>query len=318
MPREIKAAPPVNLGAYQPDLDDYLVYLRVERGLSDATIDSYGRDLRDYLGFLVGAGIATYDDIERTSITDYIADLRFRNYASASIERHVAAAKGFHRFCVREGITQVDPISSVPLPKVPAKLPETITVGQIAALLDQPFPETPAGMRDHAILEVLYGCGLRVSELVGLSFASLLLEDDLIRVRGKGNKERIVPLLGSARRALDEYLQFARPHLKTAKTGHQDPDAIFLNARGGRITRRSVCTMVETYGRKVKLEGLHPHTLRHSFATHMLEGGADLRVLQDMLGHSDISTTQIYTHVDRSHIREEYLSTHPRANKRLK
>ena len=317
MPREIKAAPEVPLGAFAPDLEDYLVYLRVERGLSGATVEAYGRDLHDYLGFLVGSGIKTYEGIARTTITDYIADLRYREYASSSIERHVAAAKGFHRFCVREGITQVDPISSVPLPKVPAKLPETITVEQIASLLDQPFGETPAGMRDHAILEILYGCGLRVSELVGLDFASLLLSEDLLRVQGKGSKERIVPILGSARRYLEEYLQLARPHLRTAKTGHQDPDAIFLNARGGRITRRSVCTMVEKYGRNVKLEGLHPHTLRHSFATHMLEGGADLRVLQDMLGHSDISTTQIYTHVDRSHIREEYLSTHPRAGKRL-
>ena len=156
-----------------------------------------------------------------------------------------------------------------------------------------------------------------MSELCGLDFSSLLLDDDLIRVRGKGDKERLVPLLGTARSALDAYLRDARPHLHTkGNPGAQDPDAVFLNARGSRLTRRSVFTIVERYGRNVGLEGLHPHTLRHSFATHLLEGGADLRVLQEMLGHSDISTTQIYTHVDRSHVREEYLSCHPRASRR--
>ena len=164
---------------------------------------------------------------------------------------------------------------------------------------------------------MLYGCGLRVSELTSLGFGNLLLDDELVRVRGKGGKERLVPLLGSARRALDEYLRDGRPHLHAkGKAAAQDPDAIFVNARGGRLTRRSVCKLVEKYGRNVHIEGLHPHTLRHSFATHLLEGGADLRILQEMLGHSDISTTQIYTHVDRSHIREEYLSTHPRARLR--
>lgn len=204
---------------------------------------------------------------------------------------------------------------SVPLPKKPELLPEVVTIQQMNDLLEQDFPQDAAGLRDHALLEVLYGCGLRVSELVGLDFANLLLEDDLLRVVGKGSKERMVPCMGKAREVLEEYLRDGRPALRCAKRA-QDPDAIFLNARGGRLTRRSVMTLVERYGRNVGLEGLHPHTLRHSFATHLLEGGADLRVLQDMLGHSNIATTQIYTHVDRSHIREEYLSAHPRAHKR--
>ena len=223
--------------------------------------------------------------------------------------------RSFHKFCVREGITEVNPVASVPLPKVPSRLPEAKSIEEIGRLLDQPFPDTPAGIRDHAMLEVLYGCGLRVSELVGLDYGSLLTEEGLVRVHGKGGKDRLVPIMGTAASALANYLVEGRPHLRS-KASPQDPHAIFLNARGGRISRRSVCKIVERYGHKVGIEGLHPHTLRHSFATHMLEGGADLRVLQEMLGHSDISTTQIYTHVDRSHIREEYLSTHPRAKLR--
>lgn len=315
--REIKSDARIDIGAFEDDLDEYLTYLTVERGLSSASVEAYSRDLRDYLGFLHGAGKDALEDIERESITDYIEDLRYREYATSSIERHVAALKGFHRFCVREGAVESDPAASVPLPKKPDRLPEAITIEQIGTLLDQSFAKTPAGLRDHAILEVLYGCGLRVSELCSLSFANLLLDDELVRVRGKGGKERFVPLLGTARIALDEYLGGGRPYLHPKDNPDaQDPDAIFLNARGGRLTRRSVCNLVEKYGRSVGLQGLHPHTLRHSFATHLLEGGADLRVLQEMLGHSDISTTQIYTHVDRSHIREEYLSTHPRARMR--
>lgn len=315
--REVKALPQIDCGPFSADVEEYLMYMAVERGLSQASVDAYGRDLRDYFTFIAKRGVGSYDDIRREDITDYMASLREREYAASSIERHIAALRSYHKFCVREGITEVDPVSSVPLPKVPSRLPDSITIQQIAALLDQPFDETPAGIRDHAILEVLYGCGLRVSELTGLDFGNLLLEDDIVRVKGKGGKERLVPVLGTARMALEEYLRSSRPLLHTAKNaGAQDPHAIFLNTRGGRLTRRSVCSLVERYGRNVGLEGLHPHTLRHSFATHMLEGGADLRMLQEMLGHSDISTTQIYTHVDRSHIREEYLSTHPRANKR--
>lgn len=315
--RELKAKAEPDIGPYAADLDEYLTFLTVERSLADATVESYGRDLRDYLDFLHGSGVDALERIARADVAAYVEDLRMRAYAPSAVERHLAAVKGFHRFCVREGLVDTDPAASVPLPKKPERLPDSISAQQIASLLDQEFPATPAGLRDRCMLEVLYGCGLRVSELCSLEFGNLLLEDDLLRVRGKGGKERLVPLLGSARCALEEYLRSGRPHLHVkGKPESQDRDAVFLNARGGRLTRRSVCNAVERYGRAVGLEGLHPHTLRHSFATHLLEGGADLRILQEMLGHSDISTTQIYTHVDRSHIREEYLSTHPRARKR--
>ncbi len=315
--RQSKTKSHVDIGPFEDDLEEYLTFLTVERGLSNASVEAYGHDLCDYLGFLNKAGVDSVDDIEREDIVGYMEDLRIRAFASSSIERHVAAIKGFHRFCVREGLSKADPAASIPLPKKPERLPESISIEQIASLLDQPFGDDASGLRDRAILEILYGCGLRVSELCSLDFANLLFDDELIRVRGKGGKERLVPFLGSARRVLEKYLQQGRPGLHPkGKAAAQDPDAIFLNTRGGRLTRRSVCKIVERYGRNVGLEGLHPHTLRHSFATHLLEGGADLRILQEMLGHSDISTTQIYTHVDRSHIREEYLSTHPRAKLR--
>ena len=315
--REVKTDAGAPLGPFAADLDEYLMYLSVERGLAEATVDSYRRDLHDYLAFLNGTGVSSYEELGRVQVTCYLADLRARGYAASSVERHVAALKGFHRFLVREGVTERDPVSALPLPKKPERLPEVLTVEQVSALLDQPFEESPRGLRDRAMLEVLYGCGLRVSELVGLDFSQLLLEDELLRVRGKGDKERLVPLLGSARAALEDYLRHGRPGLRAkSRPEAQDPHAVFLNARGGRITRRSACALVERYGRQVGIEGLHPHTLRHSFATHLLEGGADLRALQEMLGHSDISTTQVYTHVDRAHIREEYLSTHPRARLR--
>ena len=316
MPRDIKRTPDADPGAFADDLDEYLVYLSAERGLSRASVESYEADLRDYLGFVAGRGAARFEDITRDTVMDYIGDLRRRGYAPKSMERHVAALKGFHRFSVAEGLTQVNPAASVPLPKVSRTLPQVLSVEQVSALLDQSFEPTPAGLRDAAMLELLYGCGLRASELVGLDFAWLLPEDDLLRVHGKGGKERFVPLFGTARAALDAYLADGRPHLHPKSRAWLDPDAVFLNTRGGRISRRSLGAIVERYGRKAGIEGLHPHLLRHSFATHMLAGGADLRALQEMLGHSDISTTQIYTHVDRSHIREEYLSTHPRARKR--
>ena len=315
--RKSYAASHAAVGPFEEVLAEYLSYLLAERALSAQTVANYELDLRDYLSFIVERGVSGLAAIKREDVAAYLDDLASRPYEASSRERHVAAIRGFHKFCVREGLCEADPASSVPLPKRPRRLPESRSIAEIAALLDQEFPATPAGMRDKCMLEMLYGCGLRVSELVGLDFASLLLDDGLVRVRGKGGKDRLVPLAGQARAALDEYLQHGRPHLHTkSDPAAQDAAAIFLNARGARLTRRGVNDVVAKYGRAVGLEGLHPHTLRHSFATHMLEGGADLRALQEMLGHSDIATTEIYTHVDLSHIREEYLSTHPRARKR--
>ena len=291
-------------------IDEYLSFLRVERGASALTIEAYAADLADYRLFLEEAGITDADRIDRDAIVAYEADLAERGYAVTSIDRHISVLKGFHRFCVRDGYARGNPAATVRLPKPPDKLPDVLTIDQVNALLDSAVGDSPRQLRDRAILEVLYGCGLRVSECVGLNQADCFFGDGFLRVVGKGDKERIAPISGCARDALVAYLEQGRPHLlKPAKP----TSAVFLNARGGRLSRQSIHKIVAKAGIGIGVEDLHPHTLRHSFATHMLAGGADLRVIQEILGHSDISTTQVYTHVNRTHIQEEYLSAHPRA-----
>ncbi|HJG30734.1 MAG TPA: site-specific tyrosine recombinase XerD [Collinsella ihuae] len=292
--------------------DEYLGHLAVERGLSRNTLDAYRRDLNAYVSYLSERGIDEADAVARRDIEDFIAARREAGYASSSINRTLSAVKGMHRFLMREGMSETHPTAGVRYARQDDRLPEYLTIEQATALLDQPFPQTDAGVRDHAILEVLYGCGVRVSELTGLDVGDLYLDDEFLRVRGKGSKERLVPISGTAESALRSYLADARRSLAAhARSGVSA--AVFLNARGGRISRQSVHTIVERAGRTVGIEGLHPHILRHSFATHMLAGGADLRVLQEILGHASISTTQVYTHVDRTQLREVYLAAHPRA-----
>ena len=293
-------------------LDEYLGYLAIERGSSPNTVQSYGRDLVRYLRYLEDAGIAEPSDVTRQDIEAHLEALVEVGLAPASVERAVSAIKGFHRFMVTEQICAEHPTADLPLPRKAKHLPDVISHAQAAALLDQPFAQTPAGQRDRTILEVLYGCGLRVSELCGLDQRDLALDEEVLRVLGKGSKERVVPVMGTAASQLRSYLDTWREGL----VGRTPTPAVFLNVRGGRISRQSVHAIVERYGRLVGIEGLHPHTLRHSFATHMLEGGADLRIVQEILGHSDISTTQLYTHVDRTHVRMAYLGAHPRARVR--
>ena len=241
----------------------------------------------------------------------YESDLFDRAYAASTVDRHVSVLKGFHRFLVREGYARRNPADTIQLPKAPDRLPDVLSVAQVDAMLSRPLGSGPLALRNQAILEVLYGCGLRVSECTGLDLGDAILEEGYLHILGKGNKERIAPISGAALRALRDYLERGRPEL--VRSYAKSTSAVFLNARGGRLTRQSVHSLVAEAGRFIGVANLHPHTLRHSFATHMLAGGADLRVIQEILGHSDISTTQIYTHVNRTHIREEYLSAHPRA-----
>lgn len=292
-------------------LKEYLNYVSVERGCSRNTVLAYGRDLRSYVLGLRDEGITLPDQVTRDRIEGHMSRLRASGLSIASIERAISAIKGFHRFMVAERITTAHPAADLPLPKKPSRLPDVISREQAAALLDQPFPETPAGQRDHAILEVLYGCGLRVSELCGLDLRRVMLDEQVLRVVGKGDKERVVPIVGTAARALDDYLEHWRSCLVSPRVSNS---AVFLNNRGRRLSRQSVHALVAKAGAVVGIDGLHPHALRHSFATHMLEGGADLRIVQELLGHADISTTQLYTHLDRSHLREVYLVAHPRAH----
>lgn len=289
---------------------EYLNYLAIERGSSRNTVAAYGRDLERYLESLEKEGVTQPDDVTRENIEHHVAALSKQGLAASSMERAVSAIKGFHRFMVAERITTQHPAANIPLPKKPERLPDVISREQAAALCDQPFAQTPTGQRDHAILEVLYGCGLRVSELCDLELSRVYLNEGLLRVIGKGNKERIVPIVGSAARVLTDYLDHWRGQLVSPRYSASE---VFLNAHGKRLSRQSVHTLVAKYGAVVGIKDLHPHTLRHSFATHMLEGGADLRIVQELLGHSDISTTQLYTHLDRSHIRAVYLEAHPRA-----
>ncbi len=292
-------------------LKEYLNYVSVERGCSRNTVLAYGRDLRSYVLGLRDEGITLPDQVTRDRIEGHVSRLRASGLSIASVERAISAIKGFHRFMVAERITTAHPAADLPLPKKPSRLPDVISREQAAALLDQPFPATPAGQRDHAILEALYGCGLRVSELCGLDLRRVMLDEQVLRVVGKGDKERVVPIVGTAARALDDYLEHWRPCLVSPRVS---TSAVFLNNRGRRLSRQSVHALVAKAGAVVGIDGLHPHTLRHSFATHMLEGGADLRIVQELLGHADISTTQLYTHLDRSHLREVYLEAHPRAH----
>lgn len=292
-------------------LKEYLNYVSVERGCSRNTVLAYGRDLRSYVLGLRDEGITLPDQVTRDRIEGHVSRLRASGLSIASIERAISAIKGFHRFMVAERITTAHPAADLPLPKKPSRLPDVISREQAAALLDQPFPETTAGQRDHAILEVLYGCGLRVSELCGLDLRRVMLDEQVLRVVGKGDKERVVPIVGTAARALDDYLEHWRSCLVSPRVSNS---AVFLNNRGRRLSRQSVHALVAKAGAVVGIDGLHPHALRHSFATHMLEGGADLRIVQELLGHADISTTQLYTHLDRSHLREVYLVAHPRAH----
>lgn len=291
---------------------EYIAYLRIEKGCSPRTIEAYGRDLADFTSFLSERrGISDVTRAVRDDIAAFEEDVVSRGFAPSSVKRRLSVVKGFYRFLVREGFDERNPADTLPVPKTPLLLPDVLSHDQIDELLSQPFGTDAAGVRNRAILEVLYGCGLRVSELVGLDLGDVVFEEGYVRVVGKGGKDRIAPIGGKAEEALRAYIDDARAQL-ARPYAHPTP-AVFLNARGGRLTRQSVHAIVARAGRVVGIEALHPHTLRHSFATHMLEGGADLRVIQEILGHADISTTQVYTHVTRGHIREEYLSAHPRA-----
>ena len=290
---------------------EYISHLRIERGSAARTVEAYERDLSDYADFLESAGITDINEIDRATLLAYEADLFARSYAASSVKRRISVVKGLHKFAVSEGYAKKNIADALPLPKVPEKLPDVLSIEQLGTMLDAVDGVDPASCRARAILELLYGCGLRVSELCGLDLGSLHLDEGFLRVVGKGSKERIVPVSGAALESLRDYLDHARSHY--LKAGRPMPAAVFLNARGTRLSRQTVHKIVAEAGLAIGCKNLHPHTLRHSFATHMLQGGADLRVIQEILGHSDISTTQIYTHVDRTHLRAEYLSAHPRA-----
>ena len=284
-------------------VDRFLQYLRIEKGLSANTLDSYGRDLVLYCEYLDEADLAS---AQPADISAFVSFLYSRGLKARSTARALTAIRGLYRFLMLEGEGQDNPTAVVDIPKSWVPLPHFLTFKEVDRLLAAPRAEEPAGLRDRAMLEVLYATGLRVSELVGLKVDALDLDSGFVRCMGKGSKERIVPLGASAVRAVQEYVAKGRKK--------QISPYLFLNYRGQRLTRGGLWLILKTYGKRAKIgKKISPHMLRHSFATHLLERGADLRAVQMMLGHSDISTTQIYTHVIRERLKQVYKTHHPRA-----
>ncbi len=295
----------------------YLDHLTVERGLAANTLSSYRRDLGRYDEFLAAQGIDDLDAVTEQTVAAFLVSLREGSEAhpplsATSAARTVVAVRGFHKFAVSDGLAVADPAAAVKPPTPAKRLPKALPLSDVEAILEAAgAPDTLLALRDRALLEVLYGTGARISEAVGLDVDDLDAVDGTVLLRGKGGKERLVPVGGYAREAVAAYLVRSRPVL--AARGRGTP-ALFLNARGGRLSRQSAWTVLQTTARKAGIKvDVSPHTLRHSFATHLLDGGADVRVVQELLGHASVTTTQIYTLVTVDHLREVYLGSHPRA-----
>ncbi|HET7578434.1 MAG TPA: site-specific tyrosine recombinase XerD [Bacillales bacterium] len=295
----------------EDDVKDFLHYLVVEKGLSRNTVAAYRRDLQDYIAFLKEKeNLRSLNEVMRENIIRYMMTLKDRGRASTTLARHTASVRSFHQFLLRERKANQDPSVHIETPKTERKLPKVLSVQEVEALLDAPKTATPFGQRDQAMLEMLYATGIRVSELVQLDVGDVHLTMGFVRCIGKGNKERIIPLGKMANQALSRYLDGARNELLKKKQN----DALFLNHHGGRLSRQGFWKILKGLAREANIQKeLTPHTLRHSFATHLLENGADLRAVQEMLGHADISTTQIYTHVTKARLKDIYTAYHPRA-----
>jgi integrase/recombinase XerD len=304
--------------ALEDALAEHASYLAVERGLRPNTLAAYRRDLRAYTRFLRAHGVTSPDAVTPTLVGEYAGSLIGpRNgdrapLAPASAARALVAVRSLHRFCLDEGLASSDPSDEVAPPRVPAGIPKPLTEEEVAALLATAEGDEPRALRDRAMLEVLYGAGVRISELVGLDRADLDLDAGSVRVLGKGAKERLVPVGRPARAATQAYLTSGRPALLTPRG--RPGDAVFLNARGGRLTRQGVWMRVHAAGERAGLgERVYPHVLRHSCATHMVDHGADIRVVQELLGHASLATTQVYTQVSAARLKAVYDAAHPRA-----
>lgn len=293
-------------------LDAYLRHVTIERGLSEHTISAYRRDLDGYREWLRTAGIDETSEITPAVIGAFITERSAEEPAPAasSLARLQSSVRGWHRFLAREGIEDDDPSGRLRPPKAPRRLPKALTIAQVESLLAAPSSEEPLGIRDRALLELLYATGARVSEAVGLDVDDLA-HGDVLRLRGKGSKERIVPVGSYARAAVDAYLTRVRPGL--AAKGRASA-RLFLGARGAPLSRQSAWLVIRAAAERAQITAeVSPHTLRHSFATHLLQGGADVRVVQELLGHASVATTQIYTHVSVDTLRDIYATSHPRA-----
>ncbi|MEX0994870.1 MAG: site-specific tyrosine recombinase XerD, partial [Balneolaceae bacterium] len=288
--------------------------VKLEKGQADNSITSYETDLQRYLKFLAEKiNIRDLTGVTLAHIEKYLEELTGMGLSVSSITRNISSIRSFHEFAVVENLALANPAELVELPKKAHKLPEVLDTDEIEQILQTADRETNAGMRDAAILECLYATGMRVSEMVDLEVDRIFFEIGFIRVTGKGNKERLVPLGEIAQQALEQYLNDVRPLFKFSQNPQNAKNKVFLNQRGGPLTRMSIWNIVKKYAEKAGIEkNVYPHIFRHSFATHLLEGGADLRAVQEMLGHSSILTTEIYTHIDRSFLHQTHKQFHPR------
>jgi len=290
-------------------VEAFLDYARVEAGLRPHTCAAYQRDLADFARFVRSRGIPSLLEVQRAEVTLYLFALRQQGLAASTVARRLSALRSFYRFLVREGQASSDPTEDVTGPRLSRRLPRVLSVEEVARLLAQPRLDRPEGLRDRAILELLYASGLRVAELVALDVPDVDLEAELVRVVGKGRKERVVPVGSYAVRALRDYLERGRARLVRRHAS----SALFVSRSGRRLGRQWIWTILRRYAAQAGIRvAVSPHVLRHSFATHLLEGGADLRAVQELLGHANIATTQIYTHLTRDRVREVFDRAHPR------
>lgn len=296
----------------QEALAEYIIYLKIERGLSANTVTSYKRDIEKYLTFLMEKKITQLDEVSRFEILDFLQTLRQSGAADNSIIRMVSSLRKFHQYLKRESIVSDDPMQLIDTPKKASTLPKAISPQAVEQLLEAPDTTTPLGVRDRTILELMYATGLRISELVNLKLSDMHLTMGFIQTMGKGEKERIIPLGEIASQWLDHYLDGARVYLQDQSA--ETSEYVFLNSRGKGLSRQGVWKKVKQLALEAGIDqNVTPHTLRHSFATHLLENGADLRMVQELLGHADISTTQIYTHITKTRLKQVYSDYHPRA-----
>ncbi len=291
-------------------IDEFMNYISVERGLAKNTLLAYRRDLNKYIEFISHKGIETAAQVNREHVSNFMFDLKKHDMSATSICRNLAAIKMFHRFLVRENLAKEDPTTLVDTPQLWQRIPSVLTLKEIESMIAAASGKNIQQVRDQAILEIFYASGLRVSELSDLKTTSINYDVGFVRAVGKGSKERIIPLGMKAREAVQKYLIKARPKLLKNQTN----DVLFLSRLGKKISRQSLWSVIKFYARRANIKKtIKPHTLRHTFATHLLEHGADLRSVQEMLGHSDISTTQIYTHVDKEHLKKVHKQFHPRS-----
>ncbi len=292
-------------------LEKFVRHLAVERGVSPLTVRNYTSDIQGFLDYLDQNGIENLEAVDRSVVRRYLGQLHAQGFSRGSISRKLSALRSFYRYLSRQGLVGSEPLSALSAPKIEKRLPKFLSKEEASRLVEAPDASTPKGLRDKAMLELLYAAGLRVSEIVGLDTGDIDLVSRQIRVWGKGSKERMGLIGKPAAEVLKVYLEHGRVKLM----GRKETRALFLNRSGGRISERSVQRLIAEHARRAGLDmGVHPHMMRHTYATHLLDGGADLRVVQDLLGHAKLSTTQVYTHVTQNQIRRSYLAAHPRSS----